>query len=201
MPINFTGFLYICSKIKVVLMHINSQFLALPNMMRPAIFLMPTILTPQTLPVSSQSGEIDIVNHTTGDRCHLKFAPYSYFSRDVARKVRKKRKRLDIFISSFLFFFFLFFRFWAVFLCLVVYRWQEWWWTRTERPTMCCRARGTRRWSSPGSCRAVGEERTAPRANRRPYIKPWRPESCGRETLYRKWFWLQSFYCKARGYA
>lgn len=35
-----------------------------------------------------QSGEIDVVNHTTGDRCHLKFAPYSYFSRDVARKVR-----------------------------------------------------------------------------------------------------------------
>ncbi|XP_031415282.1 oxysterol-binding protein 1 isoform X2 [Clupea harengus] len=34
-----------------------------------------------------QSGEIDIVNHETGDRCHLKFAPYSYFSRDVARKV------------------------------------------------------------------------------------------------------------------
>uniref|UniRef100_A0A7N8XLQ7 Oxysterol-binding protein n=1 Tax=Mastacembelus armatus TaxID=205130 RepID=A0A7N8XLQ7_9TELE len=34
-----------------------------------------------------QSGEIDVVNHTTGDRCHLKFAPYSYFSRDVARKV------------------------------------------------------------------------------------------------------------------
>lgn len=36
-----------------------------------------------------QSGEIDVVNHTTGDRCHLKFAPYSYFSRDVARKVRR----------------------------------------------------------------------------------------------------------------
>ncbi|XP_041088445.1 oxysterol-binding protein 1 isoform X2 [Polyodon spathula] len=34
-----------------------------------------------------QSGEIDIVNHNTGDKCHLKFAPYSYFSRDVARKV------------------------------------------------------------------------------------------------------------------
>ncbi|KAG7458542.1 hypothetical protein MATL_G00221590 [Megalops atlanticus] len=34
-----------------------------------------------------QSGEIDVVNHHTGDRCHLKFAPYSYFSRDVARKV------------------------------------------------------------------------------------------------------------------
>ncbi|KAM6972754.1 oxysterol-binding protein 1 [Aplochiton taeniatus] len=34
-----------------------------------------------------QSGEIDVVNHKTGDRCHLKFSPYSYFSRDVARKV------------------------------------------------------------------------------------------------------------------
>ncbi|XP_069484927.1 oxysterol-binding protein 1 [Ambystoma mexicanum] len=34
-----------------------------------------------------QSGEIDIVNHKTGDKCNLKFAPYSYFSRDVARKV------------------------------------------------------------------------------------------------------------------
>ncbi|XP_058877718.1 oxysterol-binding protein 1-like isoform X2 [Acipenser ruthenus] len=34
-----------------------------------------------------QSGEIDIINHKTGDKCHLKFAPYSYFSRDVARKV------------------------------------------------------------------------------------------------------------------
>ncbi|KAL4640594.1 oxysterol-binding protein 1 isoform X2 [Arapaima gigas] len=34
-----------------------------------------------------QSGEFDVVNHRTGDRCHLKFAPYSYFSRDVPRKV------------------------------------------------------------------------------------------------------------------
>ncbi|KAI4905810.1 hypothetical protein NFI96_017015 [Prochilodus magdalenae] len=34
-----------------------------------------------------ESGEIDVINHRTGDRCHLKFAPYSYFSRDVARKV------------------------------------------------------------------------------------------------------------------
>ncbi|KAB1272151.1 Oxysterol-binding protein 1 [Camelus dromedarius] len=34
-----------------------------------------------------QSGEIDIVNHKTGDKCNLKFVPYSYFSRDVARKV------------------------------------------------------------------------------------------------------------------
>uniref|UniRef100_H3A5E0 Oxysterol-binding protein n=1 Tax=Latimeria chalumnae TaxID=7897 RepID=H3A5E0_LATCH len=44
-----------------------------------------------------QSGEIDIVNHKTGDQCHLKFAPYSYFSRDVARKlhggVEKKKKK------------------------------------------------------------------------------------------------------------
>ncbi|NWX23131.1 OSBP1 protein, partial [Aegotheles bennettii] len=34
-----------------------------------------------------QSGEIEIVNHRTGDKCNLKFVPYSYFSRDVARKV------------------------------------------------------------------------------------------------------------------
>lgn len=39
------------------------------------------------LPLPSQSGEIDVVNHKTGDRCHLKFTPYSYFSRDVPRKV------------------------------------------------------------------------------------------------------------------
>lgn len=37
--------------------------------------------------MSSQSGEIEIVNHKTGDKCKLKFAPYSYFSRDIARKV------------------------------------------------------------------------------------------------------------------
>lgn len=34
-----------------------------------------------------QSGEMDIVNHLTGDKCHLKFAPYSYFSREPQRKV------------------------------------------------------------------------------------------------------------------
>uniref|UniRef100_A0A8C0IK95 Oxysterol-binding protein n=1 Tax=Chelonoidis abingdonii TaxID=106734 RepID=A0A8C0IK95_CHEAB len=34
-----------------------------------------------------QSGEIEIINHKTGDKCNLKFVPYSYFSRDVARKV------------------------------------------------------------------------------------------------------------------
>lgn len=48
--------------------------------------------------LSAQSGEIDVVNHTTGDRCHLKFAPYSYFSRDVARKVRKHH-RVKLFAS------------------------------------------------------------------------------------------------------
>ncbi|CAG0914357.1 unnamed protein product [Notodromas monacha] len=32
-------------------------------------------------------GEMDIINHTTEDKCHLKFIPYSYFSRDVPRKV------------------------------------------------------------------------------------------------------------------
>ncbi|XP_057675701.1 oxysterol-binding protein 2 isoform X2 [Corythoichthys intestinalis] len=34
-----------------------------------------------------QSGDIDIVSNTTKDTCHLKFSPYSYFSRDVPRKV------------------------------------------------------------------------------------------------------------------
>ncbi|CAF99294.1 unnamed protein product, partial [Tetraodon nigroviridis] len=34
-----------------------------------------------------QSGDIDIVNVTTKDTCHLKFSPYSYFSREVPRKV------------------------------------------------------------------------------------------------------------------
>ncbi|XP_029301264.1 oxysterol-binding protein 2 [Cottoperca gobio] len=34
-----------------------------------------------------QSGDIDIVNNTTKDTCRLKFSPYSYFSRDVPRKV------------------------------------------------------------------------------------------------------------------
>ncbi|XP_051763990.1 oxysterol-binding protein 2-like isoform X3 [Ctenopharyngodon idella] len=34
-----------------------------------------------------QSGDIIIVNHRSKDTCHLKFSPYSYFSRDVPRKV------------------------------------------------------------------------------------------------------------------
>ena len=32
-------------------------------------------------------GEMDIVNHKTKDVCHLKYFPYSYFSRDPPRKV------------------------------------------------------------------------------------------------------------------
>lgn len=32
-------------------------------------------------------GEMEIVNHTTEDKCHLRFIPYSYFSREVPRKV------------------------------------------------------------------------------------------------------------------
>ncbi|KAF2358349.1 Oxysterol-binding protein [Trinorchestia longiramus] len=32
-------------------------------------------------------GEMEIVNHTTGDKCCLKFIPYSYFSREIPRKV------------------------------------------------------------------------------------------------------------------
>ncbi|XP_015787070.1 oxysterol-binding protein 2 [Tetranychus urticae] len=35
-------------------------------------------------------GDMVITNHTTGDRCILKFVPYSYFSRDVQRKVTGK---------------------------------------------------------------------------------------------------------------
>ncbi|CAH1233256.1 OSBP [Branchiostoma lanceolatum] len=34
-----------------------------------------------------QSGEMDIVNHKTGDKCHLVYTPYSYFSRETPRKV------------------------------------------------------------------------------------------------------------------
>ncbi|XP_060221528.1 oxysterol-binding protein 2 isoform X2 [Meriones unguiculatus] len=34
-----------------------------------------------------QSGDIEIVNHKTKDRCQLKFVPYSYFSKEAARKV------------------------------------------------------------------------------------------------------------------
>ncbi|KAG8182462.1 hypothetical protein JTE90_020383 [Oedothorax gibbosus] len=32
-------------------------------------------------------GEMEIVNHTTEDKCHLRFIPYSYFSREIPRKV------------------------------------------------------------------------------------------------------------------
>ena len=32
-------------------------------------------------------GEMDITNHKTGDVCHLKYASYSYFSRDMPHKV------------------------------------------------------------------------------------------------------------------
>ncbi|XP_068166532.1 oxysterol-binding protein 2 isoform X2 [Antennarius striatus] len=34
-----------------------------------------------------QSGDIEIVNHRTKETCQLKFFPYSYFSREVPRKV------------------------------------------------------------------------------------------------------------------
>ncbi|XP_016906592.1 oxysterol-binding protein 1 isoform X3 [Apis cerana] len=35
-----------------------------------------------------QSGDTDIVNHKEGIKCHLKYTPYSYFSRDSQRKVK-----------------------------------------------------------------------------------------------------------------
>ena len=34
-----------------------------------------------------QSGEATIVNHKTGDYCHLKYYPYSYFSKELPRRV------------------------------------------------------------------------------------------------------------------
>ncbi|XP_063310238.1 oxysterol-binding protein 2 [Pelobates fuscus] len=34
-----------------------------------------------------QSGDIEILNYKTKDKCQMKFTPYSYFSRDTARKV------------------------------------------------------------------------------------------------------------------
>lgn len=48
------------------------------------------LLVPKAFSVCAdclQSGDIDIVNTTTKDTCRLKFSPYSYFSRDVPRKV------------------------------------------------------------------------------------------------------------------
>ncbi|XP_034945715.1 oxysterol-binding protein 1 isoform X2 [Chelonus insularis] len=35
-----------------------------------------------------QSGDMDIINHGDGTKCHLKYIPYSYFSRDSQRKVK-----------------------------------------------------------------------------------------------------------------
>ncbi|KAK2184490.1 hypothetical protein NP493_265g03057 [Ridgeia piscesae] len=32
-------------------------------------------------------GEMEIVNHKNGDKCHMKYMPYSYFSRETPRKV------------------------------------------------------------------------------------------------------------------
>ena len=32
-------------------------------------------------------GEMEIVNHKNGDKCHMKYLPYSYFSRELPRKV------------------------------------------------------------------------------------------------------------------
>ena len=36
-----------------------------------------------------QHGDMEITNHKTGDKCNLKYVPYSYFSRDVLRKVSR----------------------------------------------------------------------------------------------------------------
>lgn len=33
------------------------------------------------------SGEMDIINHNTGEKCHLSYKPYSYFSNEKPRRV------------------------------------------------------------------------------------------------------------------
>ena len=48
---------------------------------------------PLTTPLPYQTGDVEIVNHKTKDRCQLKFLPYSYFSKEVARKVSKATSR------------------------------------------------------------------------------------------------------------
>ena len=35
-----------------------------------------------------QSGDMEIVEHKKGIKCHLKYIPYSYYSRDSQRKVK-----------------------------------------------------------------------------------------------------------------
>lgn len=40
-------------------------------------------------------GDLNIVNHSTGDQCHLKFIPYSYFSRETPRKVSFSKSIID----------------------------------------------------------------------------------------------------------
>ncbi|XP_034237415.1 oxysterol-binding protein 1 isoform X2 [Thrips palmi] len=35
-----------------------------------------------------QHGDTDIINHKDGTKCHLKYIPYSYFTRDAQRKVK-----------------------------------------------------------------------------------------------------------------
>lgn len=62
-------------------------------------------------------GEMEIVNHKTGDKCCLKFIPYSYFSREIPKKVEREglcgggRKEIWILMLFFLLlpFVFLFF--------------------------------------------------------------------------------------------
>lgn len=49
-----------------------------------------------------QSGDIEIVNHRTRDTCQLKFSPYSYFSKDVPRKVNASTLMLGTIMMSYM---------------------------------------------------------------------------------------------------
>lgn len=42
-------------------------------------------------------GDMEIVNHTTGDKCSLKFVPYSYFSKEEPRKVQSMSLLFNVF--------------------------------------------------------------------------------------------------------
>lgn len=162
--------------------------------------------------LSIQSGEIDVVNHRTGDRCHLKFAPYSYFSRDVARKVSQQLFHWLLFPRmqtcqfcplSFVtlwtcswFFFFLacsillyLMSAFTSFLCNASFcRSRGLWRIKMGKRTMFSLGRGTRRWNALVWCRAAEGGRTAPTDDRKPSIKLSKPKSCGGRLRCRKIF-------------
>ncbi|XP_035691252.1 oxysterol-binding protein 1-like [Branchiostoma floridae] len=81
----------------------NYEFKALPFFFSNHSFSTETIVKNKYVVISSanisyQSGEMDIVNHKTGDKCHLVYTPYSYFSRETPRKVTGVVTDKDVYI-------------------------------------------------------------------------------------------------------